>query len=78
MKCLLIFVLCLSTLYGSEVIKREQVVHWIEAMKIKFDGHTYVHFSNNWNLAGSAWFHDPDCERCRKKIIDDVLLRDIK
>lgn len=75
MKYLLILALCLSPLYASDVLKKEKVTPWIEAMKLKFEGHTYIHFSNNWDVAGSGWFHDPDCEKCRNKIMDDIELQ---
>ncbi len=75
MKYLFALMLCLSHGYSNDVIKKENVAPWIEGIKVKFEGHTYIHFSNNWDVSGSGWFHDPDCEKCRKKIIDDFALQ---
>ncbi len=33
---------------------------------IKYEGHTFIYWNNNWNHSGDAFIHDPSCKKCAK------------
>lgn len=66
-KCFLLLFLSISSLFANQVLIQERVTLGIDVFKIEFENHTYIYFRNTWNSAGSAWFHDPECEKCKLK-----------
>jgi hypothetical protein len=44
----------------AEILQAENI-DWYRIKKIKFSGHTYIHFKNMWGTGDCKYMHDPDC-----------------
>lgn len=82
-KLIIFFILLCAYAFSYDIIKRENGKdNFIE--KIKFDGHTYIHYHNCWNSAGDGFVHDPGCECLKfdcetyKKILESKKKEEVR
>lgn len=74
MRLMLFLVFVCSSVFGTtdtryEIISEDRVTSVLKIYKINYEGHSYILFSNMWDHAGDQYFHDPECQKCKEKIL---------